>query len=69
MEGKRFAKRPLALFGTFGWGGGGVEKIQKQLTNMGFEVLEPVIRVCARPSQQERDQLKKLADAIASRFS
>jgi len=69
MEGKRFAKRPLALFGTFGWGGGGVEKIQKQLKNMGFEVLEPVIRVCARPSQQERDQLKKLADAIASRFS
>jgi len=69
MEGKRFAKRPLALFGTFGWGGGGVEKIQKQLKNMGFEILEPVIRVCARPSQQERGHLKKLADAIASRFS
>lgn len=69
MEGKRFAKRPVALFGTFGWGGGGVEKLQKRLTELGFEILEPVIKVRARPSEQERDDLKKLADAIAGTLS
>lgn len=68
MEGKRFAKRPLALFGTFGWGGGGVKKLQKRLTELGFEILEPVIKARARPSQQDKEGLKKLADAIASRL-
>jgi len=69
MEGKRFPRRPLALFGTFGWGGGGIEKLQKQLANMGFEILEPVTRVHARPSQQQKHDLVRLTDAIARKIS
>jgi flavorubredoxin len=68
MEGKRFAQRPIGLFGTFGWGGGGVRKMKKWLEDQKFEILEPVIRVKARPTDEEEAELKKLAKTIAQKL-
>jgi flavorubredoxin len=65
MECKRYAKRPIGLFGTYGWGGGGLKRLQKQLDGMGFSVLEPIISVHGQPSSQEVDECMKLARAIA----
>jgi flavorubredoxin len=65
IEGKRFPKRPIGLFGTYGWGGGGVKKLKEQLMRRRFEVLDPVIRCKARPSEEERQAIKKLAKKIA----
>ncbi len=65
MEGKRFPKRPIGLFGTYGWGGGGVKKLQTQLEKARFEVLEPVIRCRARPTEEESKAIKELAKRIA----
>ncbi|MGM0686753.1 MAG: FprA family A-type flavoprotein [Promethearchaeati archaeon] len=64
VEGKRLPKRPIGLFGTYGWGGGGVRKTKKKLEDMRFNILEPVIRVQGLPSDAESAQTKKLADAI-----
>ncbi|MFX1415639.1 MAG: FprA family A-type flavoprotein [Promethearchaeota archaeon] len=63
--GKRFPKRPLGLFGTYGWGGGGVKKLQAQLEESKFEVLDPVIRCRARPTEEEKQAIKELAAKIA----
>jgi flavorubredoxin len=68
MQGKRFMVRPIALFGTFGWGGGGVKKIHKIIEDMKHEVLEPVIRVRGKPSDKEIEDCKKLAKSIAERL-
>jgi flavorubredoxin len=65
MVGKRFQKRPIALFGTHGWGGGGVRKLRKQLEESKFEILEPTIRCRAMPTEEERQSIKKLAKEIA----
>ncbi len=65
MEGKRFPKRPIGLFGTYGWGGGGVKKLQTQLEKARFEVLDPVIRCRARPTEEESKAIKELAKRIA----
>lgn len=65
MEGKRFPKRPVGLFGTYGWGGGGVKKLQTQLENARFEVLDPVIRCRARPTEEESKAIKELSKRIA----
>ncbi len=65
MQCKRLQKRPVALFGTYGWGGGGVKKTREMLTEMKFEVLEPVIRVKGRPTDEEERQIGELADRIA----
>jgi flavorubredoxin len=65
LQGKRFAPRPVGLFGTFGWGGGGVKKLQKMVEDMKCEILEPVIRVRGRPSEEESEMIKQLAKTIA----
>jgi flavorubredoxin len=67
MEGKRFARRPICLFGTFGWAGGGVRRLKEKFEDMKFEVLEPVIDVHGRPTSQELEDCKKLAWAIAAK--
>jgi flavorubredoxin len=68
IEGKRFPERPIALFGTYGWGGGGVKKIREQLESARYEVLEPVVRVKCRPQEEEIQQLKQLAETIAEKL-
>lgn len=65
MEGKRFQKRPIAMFGTYGWGGGGVKRLRKQLEDANFEILEPVVRCRARPTEEEKQAIKTLAKNIA----
>ncbi len=65
VEGKRFPKRPIALFGTYGWGGGGVRKIQQQLEDKKYEIMEPVIKCNARPTDEEMQKMAELAKKIA----
>jgi len=66
VQGKRFPVKTVALFGTYGWGGGGVKKLQSMFEEMKFEILEPVVRVKARPSEEEGEQVKMLAKVIAN---
>ena len=65
IQGKRFPKRPIGIFGTYGWQGGGVEKIVKQLQDARYEIIDPIIHVKARPSTQQREECSLLAKAIA----
>ncbi|MFW9789384.1 MAG: FprA family A-type flavoprotein [Candidatus Thorarchaeota archaeon] len=65
IQGKRYPKRPIGVFGTYGWQGGGVEKIVNQLTEARYEILDPVVHVKARPSLEQREQCSLLAKAIA----
>ncbi len=69
VEGKRFPVNTIALFGTYGWGGGGVKKLQSMFTDMKKEILEPVIRVKARASEEENELIKELANVIAKRIN
>ena len=64
VKGKRFPVNKVALFGTYGWGGGGVKKLRQMFEEMRFEVLEPVVRVKARPTDEETKQIKTLAKTI-----
>ncbi|MHA1927298.1 MAG: FprA family A-type flavoprotein [Candidatus Thorarchaeota archaeon] len=68
IVGKRFPKRPIGLFGTYGWGGGGVKKLRTQLEASKYEIIEPVIRVRGRPSTEEEEKIKELAKVIAQRL-
>jgi flavorubredoxin len=68
VKGKRFPANTIALFGTHGWGGGGVKKLQKMFIEMKKDILEPIIRVKARASEVENKQIKELAKVIAGRL-
>ncbi|NWF96464.1 MAG: FprA family A-type flavoprotein [Candidatus Thorarchaeota archaeon] len=66
VEGKRFPKRPIALFGNYGWGGGGLKKLRAQLEGAKFEVIEPVIEVHGRDTASEEENIRVLANKIAA---
>ena len=68
VQGKRFPVETVALFGTYGWGGGGVKRLQGIFTDLKKEILEPIIRVKARPTEEEKQQIKELAKTIAKRL-
>ncbi|MFW9806027.1 MAG: FprA family A-type flavoprotein [Candidatus Thorarchaeota archaeon] len=68
IQGKRFPKRPIGVFGTYGWQGGGVEKMIQQLTDARYEILDPVVHVKARPTDEQREQVRTLAKAIADQL-
>lgn len=68
VEGKRFPVNTVALFGAYGWGGGGVKRLQDMFTDMKKEILEPVIQVKARSTEEEKRQIKELAKVIAKRL-
>ena len=67
VQGKRFPVDTIALFGTYGWGGGGVKRLEQQFTDMKKEILQPIVRVRARASEEENEQLKELAKVIAQK--
>ena len=69
VQGKRFPTDTVALFGTFGWGGGGVRRLESMFTDMKKEILQPIVRVKARASQEENQQIKELAKAIADKLN
>ena len=69
LEGKRFAQRPMGLFGNYGWGGGAIRKLKPRLSDNGFEILDPIIRVRGRPNKEEEEQIQQLAKAIASKLA
>ncbi len=64
IVGKRFPKRPIALFGTYGWAGGGVKKVRKILEDSKYEIIEPVIRVHGRETAAEESEIDGLAKRI-----
>lgn len=68
LQGKRFPRRPIGLFGTFGWAGGGVKRLRKQIEDMKCEVLEPVVRVHGRAGEEEYKQIQALAKVITERL-
>ncbi len=68
IQGKRFPPRPIGLLGTYGWQGGGVEKITKQLTDARYEILEPIVHVKGRPTKEQSAQCTSLAKVIAERL-
>ncbi len=68
VQGKRFPTDTVALFGTYGWGGGGVKRLQAIFTDLKKEILEPIIRVKARPNEEEKQQIKALARTIAQKL-
>lgn len=65
IQGKRYPKRPIGIFGTYGWQGGGVEKMVQQLRDARYEILEPIVHVKARPTDEQIEQCKSLAKVIA----
>jgi flavorubredoxin len=53
------------VFGSYGWSGQGAPAVAEKLREIGFKVLDPVIRVKYKPSENEIDGCKLLGKDVA----
>lgn len=59
------SNKPAAAFGSYGWSGEAPIKIAEKLRSLGYEVVDPVLRVQYVPVDKELEACKLLGKDIA----
>jgi len=54
-----------ATFGSYGWGGGAIRKINKLLKEARFEVIEPSVQAQYSPSKDDLQRCRELGEKIS----
>jgi flavorubredoxin len=65
LKGLRPKGKKAVAFGSFGWGGGAVKAVEKEMGSAGFEIIEPGLQVKFRPDEDELESCRKLGIRIA----
>ena len=60
----KFKNKKAAVFGCYGWSGECTKVLRKELTEAGFDVVEPEIRCSWNPRPEDLDQAKEVAKAL-----
>lgn len=66
LKGLRPQKKKAVAFGSYGWGGGAVKTVEKELKDTGIEVLEPGLQIRYRPYEKELERCRKLGEQLAA---
>jgi flavodoxin I len=66
LNGKDCRGKIAVVFGSYGWSGQGPVMVAERLREMGFKVMDPVIRVKYQPSENELDGCKLLGRDVAA---
>ena len=64
LKSLKFEGKKAAAFGTYGWSGESVKKLQEYLTDAGFEVIEPSVLVNWNPTAEELESTKAIAEGL-----
>ena len=64
MKGLKPKNKIAAAFGSYGWSGEAVKLISKQLTEMGFELVDPGLKIQYVPDDQDIDACYQLGGKI-----
>lgn len=65
LAGKDIGGKLAIVFGSYGWSGQGAPVVAERLRSMGFRVLDPVIRVKYKPTENELDGCQLLGKDVA----
>jgi len=60
----KFKNKKAAVFGCYGWSGECTKVLRKELTEAGFDVVEPEIRCSWNPRPEDLEQAKEIAKAL-----
>ncbi|MDO5096061.1 MAG: MBL fold metallo-hydrolase [Peptostreptococcaceae bacterium] len=64
LKSLEFKKKKAAAFGTYGWSGEAPKVIQKSLADAGFETIETFANVNWTMKDDDREQIKKIAEEL-----
>jgi flavorubredoxin len=65
LKGLRPRSKKAVAFGSYGWGGGAVKAVEKELEAAGFELIEPGLPVRYRPDEEELEKCRQLGERMA----
>ena len=65
LKGLRPKGRQAVAFGSYGWGGGAVKAVEKELEAAGFELIEPGLQIRYRPDEEGIAACRQLGERIA----
>ena len=68
LDGRDVKGKIAVVFGSYGWSGQGAPVVAERLRQMGFKVLDPVIRVKYKPTENELDGCVLLGKDVAMRL-
>lgn len=68
LAGRDVKGKIAVVFGSYGWSGQGVPAVAERLRQLGFTVLDPVIRVKYKPTENEIDGCVLLGKDVAMRL-
>ena len=66
LKGLRPRGKQAVAFGSYGWGGGAVKAVEKELESAGFELIEPGLQVRYRPDEEELEKCRQLGERMAA---
>jgi flavorubredoxin len=65
LKGLRPKGKKAVAFGSFGWGGGAVKAVEKELETAGFEIMEPGFQVKFRPDEDDLKACREIGGRLA----
>ncbi len=65
LKGLRPKGKQAVAFGSYGWGGGAVKAMEKELEMAGFELIEPGLQIRYRPDEEGIAACRQLGERIA----
>lgn len=66
LKGLRPKGKKAVAFGSFGWGGGAVKAVEKEMESAGFEIIEPGLQIKFRPDEDGLKSCRELGMRIAA---
>ena len=66
LDRKATAGKIAVVFGSYGWSGQGPVMVAERLRDLGFKVMDPVIRVKYQPTENELAGCKLLGRDVAA---
>ncbi|KXB06488.1 hypothetical protein AKJ52_02170 [candidate division MSBL1 archaeon SCGC-AAA382C18] len=68
VERKKLKERVAGVFGSYGWSGGAVDRLQSTVQNLDWELVEPVAEFQGKPTEEELEKGRKLGEKVAKKI-
>ncbi len=64
---KKLKNRIAGIFGSYGWSGGAIEKMESDIDELGWEIVDPVVEFRGKPEKEKLEKGKKLGKVVAQK--
>ncbi len=64
VQSKKLRDRVAGIFGSYGWSGGAVDRLESTISDLDWELVKPIAEFRGKPTEDELDKGRKLGEAV-----